>query len=138
MPVPKATIPPERIEAARARLQAMSESDLARLETNLIGWVPAREFIHDRESFRRALDVYRDMSVEDFRDNLIAFLREIIPVAEEVGVRMAIHPDDPPFPIFGLPRVVSSAVRRRGDPRSLSVAVERTDAVHGLLRRRRA
>ena len=100
--------PAERIEAARARLQAMSDSDLAKLETNLIGWVPAREFIHDRESFRRALDVYRDMSVEGFRDNLIAFLREIIPVAEEVGVRMAIHPDDPPFPIFGLPRVVSS------------------------------
>jgi mannonate dehydratase len=100
--------PPERIEAARTRLRAMSESDLARLEANLIGWVPAREFIHDRESFRRALDVYRDMSVEGFRDNLIAFLREITPVAEEVGVRMAIHPDDPPFPIFGLPRVVSS------------------------------
>ena len=101
--------PPARIEAARARLQAMSESDLARLEANLIGWVPAREFIHDRESFRRALDVYRDISIGDFRDNLIDFLREIIPVAEEVGVRMAIHPDDPPFGIFGLPRVVSSA-----------------------------
>ncbi len=101
--------PPRRIDAARVRLGAMSESDLARLETNLIGWVPAREFIHDREGFRRALDVYRDMSVEGFRDNLIAFLREIVPVAEEAGVRMAIHPDDPPFPIFGLPRVVSSA-----------------------------
>ena len=101
--------PGERIEAARIRLEAMSESDLARLETNLIGWVPAREFIHDRESFRRALDVYRDMTVEGFRDNLLAFLREIVPVAEEVGVRMAIHPDDPPFPIFGLPRVVTCA-----------------------------
>ena len=101
--------PRERIEAARIRLEAMSESDLARLETNLIGWVPAREFIHDRESFRRALDVYRDMTVEGFRDNLLAFLREIVPVAEEVGVRMAIHPDDPPFPIFGLPRVVTCA-----------------------------
>ena len=101
--------PPERIEAARIRLNAMSESDLARLETNLIGWVPAREFIHDRESFRRALDVYRDMTVEGFRENLFAFLREIVPVAEEAGVKMAIHPDDPPFPIFGLPRVVTCA-----------------------------
>ena len=100
--------------------------------------MPAREFIHDRESFRRALDVYRDMSVEGFRDNLIAFLREIIPVAEEVGVRMAIHPDDPPFPIFGLPRVVSSAGRCGGDPGGLPVAGERADALHRLLRRRRA
>jgi mannonate dehydratase len=87
----------------------MSESDLARLEKNLIGWVPAREFIYDRDSFRRALAVYGELSRETFRDNLVAFLREMIPVAEEVGVRMAIHPDDPPFPIFGLPRVVSSA-----------------------------
>ncbi len=105
--------PAERIKAARRRLDAMSESDLASLEANLIGWVPAREFIFDRNSFRRALDVYRDMSVEDFRANLVALLREIVPVAEEAGVRLAIHPDDPPFPIFGLPRVVSSAADAR-------------------------
>jgi mannonate dehydratase len=101
--------PVERIEAARRRLGAMSESDLARLETNLIGWVPAREFVFDRESFRRALDLYRDLTPAGLRENLAAFLREIVPVAEEAGVKMAIHPDDPPFPIFGLPRVVSSA-----------------------------
>lgn len=101
--------PADRIEAARKRLAAMSESDLARLETNLIGWVPAREFVHDRESFRHALDTYRDISTDGMRENLFAFLREIVPVAEEAGVKMAIHPDDPPFPLFGLPRVVSTA-----------------------------
>ncbi|GLS34155.1 mannonate dehydratase [Mesorhizobium albiziae] len=105
--------PAERIAAAHKRLAAMSESDLARLEQNLIGWVPAREFIYDRDSFRRALDVYRDLSAEGLRENLFAFLREIVPAAEEAGVRMAIHPDDPPFPIFGLPRVVSSAADAR-------------------------
>ncbi|PSJ64795.1 mannonate dehydratase [Kumtagia ephedrae] len=105
--------PPARIEAARQRLAGMSESQLAKLEQNLIGWVPAREFIFDRESFRRALDIYRDISLEGFRENLFAFLREIVPVAEEAGVRMAIHPDDPPFPIFGLPRVVSKAADAR-------------------------
>ena len=110
--------PAERIEAARKRLATMSESDLARLEKNLIGWVPAREFIYDRESFRRALDVYRDLSADGLRENLFAFLREIVPVAEEAGVRLAIHPDDPPFPIFGLPRVVSGA----GDARALIAA----------------
>lgn len=101
--------PPERIEAARRRLAGMSESDRARLENNLIGWVPAREFVFDRVGFRRALDTYRDLSAGGLRQNLFAFLAEIVPAAEEVGVRLAIHPDDPPFPLFGLPRVVSCA-----------------------------
>lgn len=105
--------PPQRIDAAKKRLAAMSESRLATLENNLIGWVPAREFIFDRDGFRRALAVYEDITVEGLRENLFAFLREIVPVAEEVGVRMAIHPDDPAFPIFGLPRVVSSAADAR-------------------------
>lgn len=105
--------PSKRIEEARKRLAAMSESRLATLENNLIGWVPAREFVFDRDSFRRALAVYEDISVEGLRENLFAFLREIVPVAEEVGVRMAIHPDDPAFPIFGLPRVVSTAADAR-------------------------
>ncbi len=108
-PGAEAEHPSQRIEAARDRLAQMSESDLARLEKNLIGWVPAREFIYDRDSFRRALAGYSEISRETFRDNLLGFLREIVPVAEEAGVRMAIHPDDPPFPIFGLPRVVSTA-----------------------------
>jgi mannonate dehydratase len=112
--------PAERIEAAKKRLAAMSESDLARIERNLIEWVPAREFVYDRDSFRRMLDLYRDISVEGFRENLFAFLREIVPVAEEAGVKLAIHPDDPPFPIFGLPRVV----REAADARALIAAVK--------------
>jgi mannonate dehydratase len=105
--------PPSRLAAARKRLAAMSETELARLEANLIGWVPAREFIFDRDSFRRALERYRDLDAEGLHQNLIDFLREIAPVAEEAGVKMAIHPDDPPFPIFGLPRVVSTAAHAR-------------------------
>ncbi|TKT74644.1 mannonate dehydratase [Aquamicrobium sp. LC103] len=112
--------PPTRIEAAHRRLAAMSAGDLARIERNLIEWVPAREFVYDRESFRRMLDLYRDLTVEGFRQNLFAFLREIVPVAEEAGVKLAIHPDDPPFSIFGLPRVVSCAA----DARTLIAAVK--------------
>lgn len=111
--------PPARLAAARERLARMSETAKDRLERNLIGWVPAREFIYDRASFRRALDIYRDVSAAGLRDNLFAFLREIVPVAEEVGVRMAIHPDDPPFPLFGLPRIMSNM----SDIRALLAAV---------------
>lgn len=119
-PGAEADHPAERIEAARKRLAAMSQSDFARLERNLIEWVPAREFVYDRDSFRRMLDIYRDLTVEGFRENLFAFLREVVPVAEEAGVKLAIHPDDPPFPIFGLPRVVCNAA----DARALITAVK--------------
>ncbi|WP_048645723.1 mannonate dehydratase [Nitratireductor soli] len=100
--------PAERMAAARERLKTMSESDLARLERNLIEWVPAREFVYDRQSFGRMLDTYRDVSADGLRENLAEFLQAILPVAEEEGVAMAIHPDDPPFPLFGLPRIVST------------------------------
>ncbi|MBF9235386.1 mannonate dehydratase [Microvirga alba] len=112
--------PADRIAAAQARFAAMSESDRSRIERNLIEWVPAREFVYDRESFRRMLDIYGEMTTDDFRSNLFAFLAEIVPVAEEAGVRLAIHPDDPPFPLFGLPRVVC----RASDAKALLDAVD--------------
>ncbi|MGK6313880.1 mannonate dehydratase [Neorhizobium sp. DT-125] len=112
--------PADRIEKAEAWLKAASESDLARLERNLIEWVPAREFVYDRQSLNRMLDIYKELSEDGFRENLFAFLKEIVPVAEEAGVRMAIHPDDPPFPLFGLPRVVCKA----SDARALLAAVK--------------
>ena len=101
--------PPERIAAAKARFEAMTPEARESLERALIDWLPARDFTYDRASFREALARYRDVGVEDMRDNLIAFVREIVQVAEEEGVRLAIHPDDPAFPIFGLPRVLSTA-----------------------------
>jgi mannonate dehydratase len=112
--------PPERLAAARERLAAIPESRIALIERNLIDWVPARETVYDRDSFRRQLDIYRDLTLEGLRDHLVQFLKEIVPVAEEAGVRMAIHPDDPPFPLFGLPRVNSTAA----DSRALLKAVD--------------
>ncbi len=111
--------PAERIARAEERFKAMSDSDKARLERNLIEWVPAREFVYDRQSLNRMLDVYKELSEEGLRENLFAFLSEIVPVAEEVGVKMAIHPDDPPFSLFGLPRIV----RNRSDVHALINAV---------------
>jgi mannonate dehydratase len=110
---------PERITIALERFRAMTPDEIAALERTLIDWLPARDFAYDRQSFKRALALYKEMSVEDLRANLIAFAREIAGVAEEEGARLAIHPDDPSFPIFGLPRVLSTA----GDVRKLFASV---------------
>ena len=100
---------PAQRDAARARFEAMSPREMQDLERTLIDWLPARDFTYDRQSFKRALATYKDVTVEDLRASLIAFVREIAPVAEDEGARLAIHPDDPAFPIFGLPRVMSTA-----------------------------
>jgi mannonate dehydratase len=110
---------PERIALARARFQAMAPDERDKLERTLIDWLPARDFAYDRASFKSVLALYKDIGVEDLRANLIAFAREIASVAEEEGARLAIHPDDPAFPIFGLPRVLSTAE----DVRKLFAAV---------------
>jgi mannonate dehydratase len=100
---------PERVAAARERFKAMAPGQIDELERTLIDWLPARDFTYDRQSFRRALSAYKDVTVEDVRDNLVEFVREIAAVAEEEGARLAVHPDDPAFPLFGLPRVMSTA-----------------------------
>ena len=100
--------PPERIKAAKTRMASWPDSKAAEIERNLIDWVPARETVYSRESFLRQLDEYRDLTVEGLRQHLFLFVREISETAEEVGVKLAIHPDDPPFPLFGLPRVNST------------------------------
>jgi mannonate dehydratase len=110
---------PERIAAARGRFEAMTPGEIDELERTLIDWLPARDFAYDRQSFKRALALYKNVGLEDLRANLIAFVGEIAAVAEEEGARLAIHPDDPAFPIFGLPRVMSTA----DDVRQLFAAV---------------
>jgi mannonate dehydratase len=90
------------------------------LERNVIAGLPASEASYDRESIRRALDEYAGMTAADLQRNLAAFLREVVPVAEEVGIRLGIHPDDPPWSLFGLPRAVSTA----NDARAILSAVD--------------
>lgn len=103
----------EAIRAAEARLATLSGERIATVERNLIAGLPATERTYDREGFRRALAEYEGIDAATLRANLLAFLREIVPVAEEAGARLSIHPDDPPFPLFGLPRVVSCAADAR-------------------------
>lgn len=100
---------PEVAAKAKARIRSLSESDIGKLEAVLIDWLPARDVVYGRDGFRRLLDVYAEIPKAQMQDNLIAFLREVVPVAAEEGARLCIHPDDPAFAIFGLPRVLSNA-----------------------------
>ena len=109
----------ELLAQARARLDSMSEDERHLLEQNIIAGLPGGEGSYDRAGIKAAIEEFIALGNKGMRANLLAFLQEVIPVAEDAGVRMAIHPDDPPFSLFGLPRVVSTAE----DARTLMTAV---------------
>ena len=100
---------PDVIARAHSRFQEMSATEKTQLETNIIAGLPGGEGSYTRDGIRLAIEEFIELGQEQFRNNLFAFLEDIIPVAEQAGVKMAIHPDDPPFSLFGLPRVVSTA-----------------------------
>jgi len=104
-----ANYPQDRVRAARARFDSMPTARRDGLEQTIIAGLPGAEASYNRETIRRLIAEYQCITAAELRTNLVAFLREVVPVAQETGVRLAIHPDDPPWSLFGIPRVVSTA-----------------------------
>src|SRR5680860_46299 len=105
----------DKITAAKARFDKMSENEIWELVKTIIAGLPGSsegypvpEKGYDLSKFQTILDTYENIGETEMRDHLVHFLQEVIPVAEENGIRMCIHPDDPPFSILGLPRIMGT------------------------------
>ena len=107
-PGAETTYTSDQIALAKEYVKSLSEESKKDLVKNIIAGLPGAEEGYTLEQFQGILDTYKDIEADTLRENLVSFLKEIIPVASKNEVLMCIHPDDPPYPILGLPRVVST------------------------------
>jgi len=107
-PGAEADYAPDMVEVAARRFHAMDEHAKATLAQTIIAGLPGSEESFTAGEFLMAIGAYADIGPDQLRRNHVAFLEAVCPVADELGVQLVVHPDDPPFPMFGLPRVVST------------------------------
>ena len=99
---------PEVIQQTKTHFESLAEKDIARISDNVLKGLPGSEEGYSMEEFKEMLETYQGIDADQLRLHLVQFLSEIIPLAESLGIKMCIHPDDPPFTLLGLPRVVST------------------------------
>lgn len=100
--------PPSFVEQAQQRFDAMDDGAQYRLQQNIVAGLPGANDNWSIDDIRELLATYASTTAEQLRQRLIDFLSEIMPLAQELGLRFGCHPDDPPFTLLGLPRVMSS------------------------------
>ena len=98
----------KQINDAEKLYKKMKPKDLNNMKFSIMGGLPASETNYSISGFKKMLDAYKNVQHNDLRENLRDFIKAIIPIAEENNIKMAIHPDDPPIPLFGVPRIVST------------------------------
>ncbi|MFY0616648.1 mannonate dehydratase [Shimia sp.] len=99
---------PAIVETAMMRFQHLDVSESRNLSDNIVAGLPGANGHWQLDELKHLLEAYAGMTPETLRANLIDFLTEVIPTAEGLGIRLCCHPDDPPFPLLGLPRIMSS------------------------------
>tara|TARA_B100001175_G_C19510472_1_gene643532 strand:+ start:638 stop:1870 length:1233 start_codon:yes stop_codon:yes gene_type:complete len=98
----------DEMDQAKDQFIKLTSSEIQRISDNILKGLPGSEEGYSMDEFKAMLDTYKGIDADQLRSHLVKFLEEIIPLADQLGIRMCIHPDDPPFSLLGLPRVVST------------------------------
>ena len=98
----------EQQQAARRWLATLSDDERYELQQTLMAGLPGTDEVYEPSEFLQLLSAYEHIDAQRLKENLFYFLRAVVPTAESLGIKLCIHPDDPPFPVMGLPRIVST------------------------------